>query len=79
LATASREMREEKRLSQGDIEKRTGFCFAVYISRVEHNHSVPNMENLEKMARALEVPLYQLFYDGGRAAQTADTCQAQGV
>ena len=58
-----RELREEKKLSQGDIEKRTGL-FRSYISRIEHNHSVPNMENLEKMARALEVPLYQLFYDG---------------
>ncbi len=58
-----REMREEKKLSQGDIGKRTGL-FRSYISRIEHNHSVPNFENLEKMARALEVPLYQLFYDG---------------
>jgi transcriptional regulator with XRE-family HTH domain len=58
-----RSLREEKKLSQGDIEKRTGL-FRCYISRVENNHTVPNMENLEKMARALEVPLYQLFYDG---------------
>src|ERR1017187_7650374 len=35
-----RALREEKKLSQGDIE------------------------TLEKLARALEVPLYQLFYDG---------------
>ena len=58
-----RALREDKKLSQGDIEKRTGL-FRSYISRIKHNHSVPNMENLEKMARALEVPLYQLFYDG---------------
>jgi transcriptional regulator with XRE-family HTH domain len=58
-----REMREAKQLSQGDIEKRTGL-FRCYISRVEHGHTVPAIETLEKMARALEVPLYQLFYDG---------------
>ncbi len=58
-----RELREEKKLSQGDIEKRTGLV-RPYISRVENNHSVPNIETLEKMARALEVPMYQLFYDG---------------
>jgi transcriptional regulator with XRE-family HTH domain len=58
-----RELREEKKLSQGDIEKRTGFA-RPYISRVEHNHSVPTIETLEKWARALEVPMYQLFYDG---------------
>ncbi len=58
-----RELREQKKLSQGDIEKRTGLV-RPYISRVENNHSVPNIETLEKMARALEVPMYQLFYDG---------------
>jgi transcriptional regulator with XRE-family HTH domain len=58
-----RDMREEKKLSQGDIEKRTGLL-RCYISRVENGHTVPAIETLEKMARALEVPLYQLFYDG---------------
>ena len=58
-----REMREEKKLSQGDIEKRTGLLRA-YISRVENGHTVPAIETLEKLARALEVPLYQLFYEG---------------
>jgi transcriptional regulator with XRE-family HTH domain len=58
-----REMREAKQLSQGDIEKRTGLL-RCYISRVENGYTVPAIETLEKMARALEVPLYQLFYDG---------------
>ncbi len=58
-----RAMREEKRLSQGDIEKRTGLL-RCYISRVENGHTVPAIETLEKLARALECPLYQLFYDG---------------
>ena len=58
-----REMREEKKLSQGDIEKRTGLL-RCYISRVENGHTVPAIETIEKLARALEVPLYQLFYDG---------------
>jgi transcriptional regulator with XRE-family HTH domain len=58
-----RVLREEKKLSQGDIEKRTGLL-RCYISRVENGHTVPAIETLEKMARALEVPLYQLFYDG---------------
>src|SRR5713101_2596464 len=58
-----RALREEKKLSQGDIEKRSGL-FRCYISRVENGHTVPAIETLEKMARALEVPMYQLFYDG---------------
>ena len=58
-----RELREAKKLSQGDIEKRTGLL-RCYISRVENGHTVPAIETLEKMARALEIPLYQLFYNG---------------
>jgi transcriptional regulator with XRE-family HTH domain len=58
-----RALREEKNLSQGDIEKRTGLL-RVYVSRVENGHTVPAIETLEKFARALEVPMYQLFYEG---------------
>ena len=58
-----RVVREKKELSQGDIEKRTGLL-RCYISRVENGHTVPAIETPEKLARALEVPMYQLFYDG---------------
>src|SRR5712664_4362552 len=58
-----REMREEKKLSQGDVEKRTGLL-RCYISRVENGHTVPAVETLEKLARGFEVSLYQLFYEG---------------
>jgi transcriptional regulator with XRE-family HTH domain len=61
-----RALREEKHLSQGHIEKRTGLL-RCYISRVENGHTVPSIETLEKMSRALEVPLYQLFYEGDGA------------
>lgn len=56
-------IREQKSLSQGDVEKRTGLL-RCYISRVENGHTVPAVETLEKFARALEIPMYQLFYDG---------------
>jgi transcriptional regulator with XRE-family HTH domain len=56
-------LREQKNMSQGDIEKRTGLL-RCYISRVENGHTVPAIETLEKLARAMEVPMYQLFYDG---------------
>jgi transcriptional regulator with XRE-family HTH domain len=55
-----KELREAKKLSQGDIEKRTGLL-RCYISRVENGHTVPSVDTLEKMARALEVPMYRLF------------------
>ena len=60
-----RMLREAKNLSQGDIEKRTGLL-RCYISRVENGHTVPAIETLEKMARALEVPLYHVMYDGDK-------------
>jgi transcriptional regulator with XRE-family HTH domain len=58
-----RSVREEKNLSQGDIEQRTGLL-RCYISRVENGHTVPAIETLEKIARALEMPLYALMYEG---------------
>ena len=60
-----RSIREEKNLSQGDIEKRTGLL-RCYVSRVENGHTVPAVETIEKFARALAVPVYQLFYDGDK-------------
>lgn len=63
-----RAIREEKKLSQGDIETRTGLL-RCYISRVENGHTVPAIETLEKFARALEIPMYHLFYDGEEPPQ----------
>src|ERR1700723_926774 len=58
-----RVLREQKNMSQGDIEKRTGLL-RCYISRVENGQTVPSIETLEKWARALEVPMFRLFTDG---------------
>ena len=58
-----RELRVQKNLSRGDIEERAGLL-RCYVSRVENGHTVPAVETLAKFARALKVPLYQLFYDG---------------
>jgi transcriptional regulator with XRE-family HTH domain len=63
-----RALREEKKFSQGEVEKRTGLL-RCYISRVENGHTVPAVQTLEKFARALEVPTYQLFYDGEEPAK----------
>ena len=58
-----RMLREQKNLSQGEVESRTGLL-RCYTSRVEHGHTVPSVATLEKYARALEVPMYKLFYEG---------------
>jgi transcriptional regulator with XRE-family HTH domain len=56
-----RQLREEKNLSQGDITEATGLARS-YISRVEHEHTVPSIETLHRFAAALDVPLYKIFY-----------------
>jgi transcriptional regulator with XRE-family HTH domain len=58
-----RMLRERCNLSQGDVYHRTGLMNC-YISRVENGYTVPSVETLEKLARALDIPLYLLFYDG---------------
>ncbi|HKS95925.1 MAG TPA: helix-turn-helix transcriptional regulator [Terriglobia bacterium] len=58
-----RQLREQKRLSQGDIEETTGLL-RCYVSRVENGHTVPSLETLERFAAALDVPVYQFFYTG---------------
>jgi transcriptional regulator with XRE-family HTH domain len=66
-----RELREHKEMSQGDIEEKTGLL-RCYISRVENGHTVPVIETLEKMVRALDIPLYALLYERKGEAQNAE-------
>ena len=61
-------IRESKKLSQGDVESRTGLL-RCYISRVENGHTVPSLETLQKFAKALDLQLYQLFHDGDGPVQ----------
>jgi transcriptional regulator with XRE-family HTH domain len=62
IADKLRALRDEKNLSQGDIQKRKGLL-RCYISRIENGHTVPSLDTLEKMAGALGVPVYRLFTD----------------
>lgn len=67
IGTRIRELREQKGLSQGDVEKATGLL-RCYTSRVENGHTVPSLETLERFAAALGIPLYQFFYSGEAAS-----------
>ncbi len=69
-----RTLREQKGLSQGDIEKASGLL-RCYISRVEHGHTVPSLDTLERFAAALNVPLYKLFYSGENPPLTLNLSQ----
>ncbi len=60
IGTTIREYRLQKGLSQGDIEKRTGLL-RCYLSRVENGHTVPSLDTLQKIARALDLQLSQFF------------------
>jgi transcriptional regulator with XRE-family HTH domain len=63
IAERLRSIREDKGLSQGDVERRSGLS-RCYISRVEHGNTTPSVETLERFARAFDMKLYQLLYDG---------------
>ena len=60
-----RELRVAKGFSQGDIEHRTGLL-RCYLSRVENGHTVPSLETLERMAKALEIETYQLILESDK-------------
>ena len=61
-----RRLRDAKKLTQGDLEKRSGLLGCA-ISRLENGHTVPGLNTLEKLAQALNVPLFRLFTDDPHA------------
>ncbi len=58
-----RSFRQKRGLSQGDLEKRSGLM-RCYISRVENGHTIPSLETLSRIAKALETDLSDMFRDG---------------
>ena len=77
LGVRLKEIRKSKKLSQGDIERISGLK-RCYVSRVENGHTVPAVETLEKMARALGVPMYKLFYEGEEPLPQASWVRSNG-
>jgi transcriptional regulator with XRE-family HTH domain len=73
-----RALREQRNLSQGHIEKRTGLL-RCYVSRVENGYTVPSVGTLEKWARALEIPLYAIFYEGETPPIPPQSVKAKGL
>lgn len=60
IGTTIRGFRQQKGMSQGDIEKRTGLL-RCYLSRVENGHTVPSLDTLKKIAGALDLQLAEFF------------------
>jgi transcriptional regulator with XRE-family HTH domain len=69
IGTSIRAYRLQKGLSQGDIEKKTGLL-RCYLSRVENGHTVPSLDTLSKIARALDLPITQFFAADSVGRQT---------
>src|ERR1700709_1018736 len=63
IGTTIRGFRQQKGMSQGDIEKRTGLL-RCYLSRVENGHTVPSLDTLKKIAGALDLQLAEFFAEG---------------
>ncbi len=78
LSQRLRSIREQKNMTQGDIQARSGLKRS-YVSRLEHGRTIPSLETLEKFAQALEVPLYQFFYEGEEPPTAASLPQAVQV
>jgi transcriptional regulator with XRE-family HTH domain len=58
-----RKLREEKGLTQTEVAKRTGLLPS-YVSRIEGNRTNPEIPMLERIAAALDLRLYQFFFEG---------------
>lgn len=72
------EIRTARNLSQGDIEKRTGLL-RCYVSRVENGHTLPNLETLEKWSKALDIKMYQLFFEGKEPPEAGPASSGAGL
>jgi transcriptional regulator with XRE-family HTH domain len=71
-----RSYRNDRGLSQGDIERRTGLL-RCYLSRVENGHTVPSLETLAKIAEAMEITLAD-FFPGGDSQFDRDSKRLLG-
>ncbi len=56
----------KKRIFRKGTLKSAQACSAATSRELKNGHTVPAVETTEKFARALEVPIYQLFYDGDK-------------
>ena len=54
--------RKAKNFSQADLEKRCGLP-RCRISWLEHGRAIPTLPTLEKIADALEIPIYRLLME----------------
>jgi transcriptional regulator with XRE-family HTH domain len=70
-----RQLREQKGITHDEIQEFCGLDHS-YLARIEQGRTVPRLETLERIAAALAVPLYWLFFaveeDSGAAPPAVD-------
>jgi len=64
-----RRLREVKRMSQGDVERRAG-QLRCYISRVENGHTVPTLEPCNALLRRWMSPCTSFFTPANKGRPT---------
>jgi len=73
LARRLCELRSVRGLTQLELGERVGLAYT-YISRLENGRVAPSIALLEKLARGLEVEVYQLFLGVSTATQAPRIC-----
>ncbi|MGH9352388.1 MAG: helix-turn-helix domain-containing protein [Terriglobia bacterium] len=63
------QIRIHKSMSQIELAERAGLSMTS-LDKLEAGEKIPSCQTLEALAEALEVPLYELFYDGQQTPQT---------
>ena len=63
------QIRIHKAMSQGQLAERAGIS-VTYIDKLEAGEKIPSCQTLELLAEALDVPVYELFYNGRETPQT---------
>jgi transcriptional regulator with XRE-family HTH domain len=77
LARRLCQLRTARGLTQLELGERVGLAFT-YISRLENGRVVPSIALLERLARGLEIEVYQFFLGAGTEPQAPKIC-AQGA
>jgi transcriptional regulator with XRE-family HTH domain len=62
LAIRLHHLRIQKGLFVSELAEQSGLS-ASYISQIEKGQAIPSCQALDRLAEALDVPLYRLFYD----------------
>ncbi|MGH9377366.1 MAG: helix-turn-helix domain-containing protein [Terriglobia bacterium] len=63
------QIRIHKAMSQYQLAERAGLSIT-YIDKLEAGEKIPSCQTLESLAEALDVPIYELFYNGWETPQT---------